>query len=270
MPLSAVEVAVRALGVHAPHLRQEDVTLLGSGVDNTAFRCGDVVVRVASGRSTRQEAQLLAVLGSRVSIPVPAPLFTDEGLGVLAYPLLPGRALLGRTPPAGAARQLGAFLTELHSVDASMLASLVEEEPADPREWLEDLTGPEQLLARVRASVPAPGDRHVLAHADLGAEHLLEDGGALTGVLDWSDAAITDPAVDFARLYRDFGPRFLREVLDAYGLQPPDAAAMARIEFFARCAALEDLAFARASGRREYAAAVGTSTGWLFPGARLD
>ncbi|GAB7191497.1 hypothetical protein NUM3379_22050 [Kineococcus sp. NUM-3379] len=239
-------------------------------MDNVAFRCGEVVVRVASGHDTRREGELLTLLGPRVSLPVPAPIFSDEELGVLAYPVLPGRALLGRTPPAGAARQLGTFLTELHSVDASVVASTVEEEPADPREWLDELAGPEELLAVVRASVPPPGDRRVLAHADLGAEHLLEDGGALSGVLDWSDAALTDPAVDFARLYRDFGPRFLREVLDSYELHPPGAEAMARVEFFARCAALEDLAFARTSGRREYADAVRPSLGWLFPGARLD
>jgi hypothetical protein len=40
---------------------------------------------------------------------------------------------------------------------------------------------------------------------------------------------------------------------------------MARIEFFARCAALEDLAFARDTGRTEYASAAGTSLRWLFP-----
>ncbi len=270
VPLTAREAAVRALEVHAPHLQQGDVTPLGSGVDHTAFRCGDVVVRVAGARSARREAQPLTVLGPRSSVPVPAPLLADEELGVLAHPLLLGRPLLGRTPPAGAAGRLGAFLTELHSVEPSAVADLVEEEPADPREWLADLSGPEQLLAVVHAQVPAPGDRHVLAHADLGAEHLLEDGGALTGVLDWSDAAVTDPAVDFARLYRDFGPRFLREVLDAYRLPPPGAAAVARTESSARCAALEDLAFAGASGRREHADAVRTSAERLCPGSRLD
>ena len=70
--------------------------------------------------------------------------------------------------------------------------------------------------------------------------------GALTGIIDWSDAAITDPALDLARLYRDFGPDFLAALLPAYGPLPE---AMPRIEFFARCAALEDLAYGRATGR---------------------
>jgi len=54
--------------------------------------------------------------------------------------------------------------------------------------------------------------------------------------MDWSDGAITAPALDLARLYRDFRPAFLEELLLGYGPLPE---AMPRVEFFARCAALE-------------------------------
>jgi len=114
----------------------------------------------------------------------------------------------------------------------------------------------------LRESVPQPAPRRVLAHADLGAEHILEDGGAVTGVIDWTDAAVTDPALDFARLYRDFGPEFLGEVLAAYG-DVPDGFGE-RVTFFARCAALEDLAYGREPGRIEYARAAQRSLAWLF------
>jgi aminoglycoside phosphotransferase (APT) family kinase protein len=208
----------------------------------------------------------LVLVGSRVSLAVPTPAFADEELGVLAYPLLPGRPLLARVPPSGLARRLGAFLSELHSIDVSLVASLVPQECAEPRDWLEDLTGAPEFLAVLHASVPPLGVRRALAHTDLGAEHLLTEGGVVTGVLDWSDAAVTDPAVDFARLLRDFGPGFLRSVLDAYDLERLDDGTMARIEFFARCAALEDLAFARAGGGKDYANAARASLRWLFPG----
>jgi aminoglycoside phosphotransferase (APT) family kinase protein len=102
-----------------------------------------------------------------------------------------------------------------------------------------------------------------VAHADLGAEHILELDGTLTGIIDWSDAAVADPALDLARLYRDFGPAFLEELSQVYG---PLAETMPRIEFFARCAALEDLAYGRATGRREYVANAQRSFAWLFPG----
>ena len=82
----------------------------------------------------------------------------------------------------------------------------------------------------------------MLAHADLGAEHILEAAERITGVIDWSDAAVTDPALRARRLR---------------GLED---AAMDRIEFFARCAALEDLA----CGRPEHVRAAERSVAWLF------
>jgi len=109
------------------------------------------------------------------------------------------------------------------------------------------------------------GRQRVLAHADLGAEHVLEHDGSLTGVIDWSDAALTDPALDFARLYRDFGPQFLTTALNAYGGLPDPSEAMTRITFFARCAALEDLAFGNEHQRPEYAQSAEVSIQWLFP-----
>jgi aminoglycoside phosphotransferase (APT) family kinase protein len=61
--------------------------------------------------------------------------------------------------------------------------------------------------------------RPALVHRDLAREHIRHaaDGGAITGVLDWEDASIGDPAIDFAGLDRDLGPRFADEVLAHYG-----------------------------------------------------
>ena len=70
--------------------------------------------------------------------------------------------------------------------------------------------------------------------------------------------------MDFARPYRDFGPDFLAEVLDAYGDLPEPDALSERIRFFARCAALEDLAFGREHGRDQYTRSAERSLGWLF------
>jgi aminoglycoside phosphotransferase (APT) family kinase protein len=53
----------------------------------------------------------------------------------------------------------------------------------------------------LHAACPRGSPQRVVAHADLGAEHILELDGTLTGIIDWSDAAITDPALDLARLY---------------------------------------------------------------------
>lgn len=89
-----------------------------------------------------------------------------------------------------------------------------------------------------------PAARRVFSHNDLGIEHVLVDPATLriTGVIDWSDAALTDPAYDFGLLLRDLGP----VALTACG---PHAE---RAWFYARCAVLEDLAYGLASGRDRY------------------
>jgi aminoglycoside phosphotransferase len=269
--VSPRERAVAAVAEHAPDHRGS-WSELGSGLDHTAFRVGALVVRVTAPDACAEvvrEAGLLRRLAGRLPIPVPVPRFADPARGVLAYPLLPGRPLLGRTPPAGAATQLGRVLAELHTINLAAVdpaephgvkPTLVDlpVEAGDPRDWLVDLTGPAELLQVLHADPPPPTDERVLAHTDLGAEHLLAADGTLTGVIDWSDAAITDPALDFARPYRDFGPAFLDATLRAYGHDSP--AFRRRITFFARCAALEDLAYADPTYTRPAA----RSLTWLF------
>ena len=243
-----------AIAEHAPAYRDLPAAVLGAGLDHHAFLVGDLVVRV--GGDVAREAALLRRIAGRLSLPVPQVRFVDPLRGVLAYPLLPGRPLLGRTPPAGAAAQLGRMLAELHGIDPAGVD--VPAEAADPREWLADLTGPPELLRVLHADPPPVATERVLAHADLGAEHLLAADGRLTGVIDWSDAAVTDPALDFARLYRDFGPTFLDATLAAYGRDT--LAFRRRITFFARCAALEDLAY----DHPDYTRAATRSLAWLF------
>ena len=155
------------------------------------------------------------------------------------------------------------MLAELHAINPAdppdrRTVDPIPVDEADPREWLADLTGPPKLLRVLHADPPPTSTERVLAHADLGAEHLLATDGRLTGVIDWSDAAVTDPALDFARLYRDFGPTFLDATLAAYGRDSP--AFRRRITFFARCAALEDLAY----DHPDYTRAATRSLDWLF------
>lgn len=50
------------------------------------------------------------------------------------------------------------------------------------------------LLDRLAADVVDPA----LLRADLGPDHLLVQHGEITGVIDWSDARIGDPALDLA------------------------------------------------------------------------
>jgi aminoglycoside phosphotransferase (APT) family kinase protein len=221
---SARQRACAAIAEHAPAYGNLPVAVLGAGLDHQAFLVGDLVVRVGAG--VAREAALLRLVAAHLPIPVPRPRFADPARGVLAYPLLPGGPLLGRTPPAGAAAQLGRMLAELHAIDPTPVDVPVE--AADPQEWLADLAGPPELVRVLHADPPPTFTESVLAHADLGAEHLLAADGLLTGVIDWSDAAVTDRALDFARLYRDFGRRSSTRRWTPTAATPPRSGAASR------------------------------------------
>jgi aminoglycoside phosphotransferase (APT) family kinase protein len=93
----------------------------------------------------------------------------------------------------------------------------------------------------------------VFSHNDLGIEHVLvdPDTGAITGIIDRSDAAMVDPAYDVGLLYRDLGPVALDAILRS---EPGagDDGLRERAVFYARCNVLEDLAYGYEAGRPEY------------------
>ncbi|MFD3524467.1 phosphotransferase [Streptomyces sp. NPDC058653] len=134
--------------------------------------------------------------------------------------------------------------------------------PAVPRAYREP------VLAFLDAPPPAGGPPPVFSHNDLGIEHVLVDPDTwrVTGVIDWSDAAIVDPAHDFGLVLRDLGPDALRRALRGYAADAHVAEAIAeRAAFYARCGVLEDLAYGVETGRRSYLDKSLAGLRWLFP-----
>jgi aminoglycoside phosphotransferase (APT) family kinase protein len=266
---------------------------LGRGGDHVAYLVDDrLVVRFRvdgdaadAAASVTREARVLAVAGELSPLPVPRVEFVEPGAGCLAYELLPGVPLLGvaagvraEHAAAAAAERLGRFLRALHAVPRERVASLVEADDPPMADWLAEAA---EHYAEVHAAIP---DRHrrtveafleaappdaaselVFSHNDLGIEHVLVDARSLevTGVIDWSDAALVDPARDFGLVLRDLGPDALDIALAAY--RPGgDAGLRERAGFYAGAALLEDLAFGLETGRREYVEKSLTALDWLF------
>jgi aminoglycoside phosphotransferase (APT) family kinase protein len=73
----------------------------------------------------------------------------------------------------------------------------------------------QRIDAFLLAPVPAEAYVPTLAHNDFGIEHILVDPAMrrITGIIDWGDAAIADPAYDFGKLYRDLGLAALYRIL---------------------------------------------------------
>ena len=132
---------------------------------------------------------------------------------------------------------------------------------------LHDLTRLCLQVEFLGAPVPSGGGYEpVFTHDDLGIEHVLADPStwAVTGVIDWTDAAVTDPARDFGRILRDLGPAALEAALTAAG-RPADGSLRDRAVAYARCGVLEDLAFGLSTGRPTYTGKSLAALGWLFP-----
>jgi aminoglycoside 2''-phosphotransferase len=95
----------------------------------------------------------------------------------------------------------------------------------------------------------------VLIHCDLACEHILCDPwyALLTGVVDWGDATIGDPALDFVGLHRVRGREFTERVLASYqGMI--DAAFWRRIDFYLRYQPYSELLYGAYSNSQKFIA----------------
>ncbi|MFC4062839.1 phosphotransferase family protein [Planomonospora corallina] len=267
------------LARHLPGFEVRSVTRLGEGWDNVAYEVnGELVVRRSKaadpaerGELVRREAELLAAVAWLSPLPVPRVVFADAEAGVLAYAKLPGLPLSEHpvADPVRLAPVLGEFTARLHGAPAETMGRLVPQDVSAPEELLDEavedhrrIAGlvPEAERRRVEdflARTPPPGpDRLVFCHNDLGDEHVLVDPAtdAVTGVIDWTDAALADPAYDLALVHRDLGPEVFAAAADCYRACGGrwDDADRERAVFYARCALLEDIAYGVRTGARHY------------------
>jgi aminoglycoside phosphotransferase (APT) family kinase protein len=240
-----------------------------------------LVVRFAreDPAGVEREARLLRLLRDVSTIPIPEPLFADGARGWIAHRYLPGVPLLELEARAAVAERIGAalgrLLGALHAIPTERVRGLVDVDDQALDAWLGDAR---DLYASTADAIPADnrsaverfldtpppqrGEERVFSHNDLGIEHVLVDPGTLetTGVIDWSDAALCDPAYDFGLVLRDLGRTALAAALDAYGAGDIEE----RAWFYARCALLEDLAYGIDTERGDYVAKSVDAVGWIF------
>jgi aminoglycoside phosphotransferase (APT) family kinase protein len=151
------------------------------------------------------EIELLPTIGPALPVPVPSFEHVSREPLFVAYRLLRGTPLVDEDGEG-----VRAFLDALHAFDASGL-------PVERPPWVEayelqcaeferlvlplldaDLrTAAKLLFAETETLV---GFEPALLHADLGPDHLLVRDSRLSGVIDWGDARVGDPALDYAWL----------------------------------------------------------------------
>ena len=168
---------------------------------------------------------------------------------------------------ANVAQGIGAALGAIHSIPEAEArrAGVVEMDPdaKGRREWLEHglemvpgLRGMDPQVDQAiswigRLALPlAPYDGPLrFIHHDICPEHLIVDSrtGQLTGILDWTDSILGDPARDFAAFVTWRGWDFAEEVLHSYP-PAPDEGFRGRLRFMARLLSVMWLAAAHERG----------------------
>lgn len=152
-----------------------------------------------------REVELLPVLAPLLPVAVPQFEYVSREPWLVAYRLIRGEPLVSEDGDG-----VRAFLDALHAVD-------VDTVPAQRPDWLEEYRKQADEFRRVVLPLLDPDERSRgeallaetetltgfhprLTHSDLGQAHLLVREGKLAGVIDWGDARIGDPAIDYAWL----------------------------------------------------------------------
>lgn len=148
----------------------------------------------------------------------------DPQTGVLDWSIDPA------DPPQSYIDTLGLLMAAVHGIDLSDVreTGLREQSNQNARaQFAERLArGQRELVMHPSWTARAarwldtdawwPADSRLL-HGDLHPGHtLIEDSGSIVAVLDWSDAQIGDPCLEFIECSRKFSPPTLERIFDAY------------------------------------------------------
>lgn len=226
----------------------------------------------------RKESEMLPIISKQVTLEVPVPLYSsfesdEPGDVFVGYRMIVGipleRELYWQLENKQAlAAQIGGFLHELHGLPADCLADIGIEKRDGFAYWsrmlmqIEQSVFPhirpesrEQIAESFRRFLD--NDEHfqyepVLTHGDLGTSNIIYDPkvGKISGVIDFGQLALDDPAIDIASLIcpMGYGENFAKDLLRAY---PQMQALLPRARFYMSTFALQEALFGVETGDRE-------------------
>ena len=225
-----------------------ELVFLGEGHFVAAWLAnGTVVYRFAkhpaAALSLRREACLLPRLAPHLPLKVPRPryyeLSLDPLVAVAGHDLLAGRtmtrqefAALGPHLQDECAARIARFLIALHQTDLEWarqcdigvrdyrsyygdVAIRFEQHMAGHIADAEDCDYVRSVFQELLSAEAARLHSSALIHGDLSVPHILWDrhDARVTAIIDFGDMIIADPAGDLAGLYENYGPQFMRHLL---------------------------------------------------------
>lgn len=271
-----------------PHIALQKVQPITKGWDSFVLEVNDEFIFRFPTRDDviphlENERNLLPTLELALSTPIPH--FDAIGHGDASYPYtfigyrkLHGVSLeddtITQLQLIALAPALATFLSELHSFPAAQ-AIQAGLENNTPEQWREryqerytDLqkrvfplldnelrTKSDQLWRNFLDNTSIFAFQPVLIHCDLGCEHILCDPerGVLTGVIDWGDMTIGDPAHDFVGLHSRSGRDFTQRILAHYQ-GTIDAAFWQRMDFYLAYGPFSELLYGAYSENEKFIA----------------
>lgn len=233
-----------------PALAPVRVESPSEGWDNIAYLVNNTWIfrfprRTIAVDLIRTEAAVLPVIAPRLPLPIPIPVFVGEPEERFPWPFAGYRRLAGRTACRAdlndeqrmrAAAPLARFLRALHAIppdeaaragagpdtlarmDVETRRGMIVERLGQLR--AQGLIGDDRPWRETAEAMPAglPPSGPALVHGDLYARHILvDDGGALCGVIDWGDIHLGDPALDLSIAHAFLPPAARDAFREAYG-----------------------------------------------------
>ncbi|WP_409303360.1 phosphotransferase [Peribacillus sp. SCS-155] len=256
------ETARRLIQLQFPQLKIDHLEELGEGFDNTVFMVNrDYVFRFPKRQVSvdllRVENSLLPELVSQVPLSIPAPQFIGHPSEAYPFPFTGYKLLKGKVPGKipmesrlSSAPHFARFLKALHSFPVKRAESLGVEPDRLNRinvnvrvpmfrkriEQLEQLgfSREAKLAAACLHSLSGCSDtgiKNVLVHGDIHIRNVIVNNeGQLTGVIDWGDVHIGNPAIDISFIY-SFLPKSGRKLFyTIYGTVDEETKNLARFK----------------------------------------
>lgn len=231
-----------------PQLIPVSIAELGKGFDNTVFIVNDVYVfrfprREIAVQLLNIENQLLPLLVSRLNIAIPEPIFFGQATKDYKWPFTGYHHVKGESPGVlsneirnSSAAPLALFLKELHQFPIEqaekigvpydrfermnirkrkeMLVSNITK-AADLQLVEEDHAALEWLYTMKESQLDTP---ITLVHGDCHIRNILVNNeGVISGIIDWGDTHLGNPAIDLSIAYSFLPPSGREQFFQLYG-----------------------------------------------------
>ncbi|WP_433957127.1 aminoglycoside phosphotransferase family protein [Cytobacillus horneckiae] len=241
-----------------PDLKIESIAANQKGWDNDIFIVNDAHVfrlpkKPELTKTIEIEKRLLELLHAKnpkMLIPAYEFLYNEKGERIgTSHRYIHGNNLTwidSSMDLKASAQLLGDFLTKLHQIEVGEARAFGLKEIHNEQYWnnlyqtLEKCVFPflskkeQHLVSFIFEHADIHTENKTVIHGDLTAANMIynDESKKITGIIDFTDAQISDPAFDFAGIYWDFGAAFTMEVLKNYCGTAPTELILKRVGQF--------------------------------------